>query len=377
MSVRRPKRILVAASAIALTVAPAAQACTGIKLANTDGTTVHGRTVEFGTKIDISIAAIPRGTEFKGRAPGGDGLKYAAKYAAIGAVTFKDLALADGLNEAGLAAGAFYFPGFAQYAEVTPQNRGKALSPVDFTNWLLTQFADVSEVRAAIEAGQAIIAPTVLEGWGPEPPPFHYVVYDKTGASIVVEPVGGTLKVHDNPLGVVTNSPAFDWHMTNLRNYISLRPLNVPSVKIGPVELKPLGQGSGMVGMPGDFTPPSRFVRAAIYSTTAVPSATADEGIKQTFHILNNFDIPIGVAGEKRGGEVGYDYTLYTVARDPANLRYYWRSYDDQTIRMIDMKTLGLVGPSLAIGAAPKVRLLGVTTTQPIVDMTGQLASQK
>ena len=225
----------------------------------------------------------------------GDGLKYTSKYAAVGAVTFKDMALADGLNEAGLATGIFYFPGFAQYAEITPQNRSKALSPVDFTNWVLTQFATVSEVRAAIEAGQAIIAPTVLEGWGPEPPPFHYVVYDKSGASIVIEPVGGTLKIHDNPLGVVTNSPTFDWHMTNLRNYISLRPLNVPSVKIGPVELTPLGQGSGMVGMPGDFTPPSRFVRAAIYSTTAVPSANAEEGIKQTFHILNNFDIPMAL----------------------------------------------------------------------------------
>jgi len=132
-----------------------------------------------------------------------------------------------------------------------------------------------------------------------------------------------------------------------------------------------------MVGMPGDFTPPSRFVRAAIYSTTAVQAANADEGITQTFHILNNFDIPKGVAGEKRGGEVGYDYTLYTVARDPTNLRYYWRTYDDQTIRMVDMKALGLTEPSLAMGGTPKVRLLGVTGTQPIVDMTGQLAGQK
>ena len=230
MSARQLKKILAVATAFALAAAPVAHACTGIKLTNADGTTVHGRTVEFGTKIDINIAAIPRGTEFQGRAPGGEGLKYAAKYAAMGAVTFNDPALADGLNEAGLAAGIFYFPGFAEYTQVTDQNRSKALSPVDFANWVLTQFANVSEVRSAIEAGQAIIAPTVLNGWGPEPPPFHYVVYDKTGASIVIEPVGGQLKVHDNPLGVVTNSPTFDWHMTNLRNYISLRPLNVPSV---------------------------------------------------------------------------------------------------------------------------------------------------
>src|SRR5262249_3762547 len=105
MSARRLKRILAIATAFSLAAAPAAQACTGITLTNTDGTTVHGRTVEFGTKIDINIAAIPRGTEFKGRVPGGDGLKYAAKYAAVGAVTFQDPALADGLNEAGLAAG--------------------------------------------------------------------------------------------------------------------------------------------------------------------------------------------------------------------------------------------------------------------------------
>jgi choloylglycine hydrolase len=377
MSTRQLSRIFAAAAAFTLAVAPAAQACTGIKLVNKDGTTVHGRTVEFGTKIDINIAAIPRGTEFKGRAPGGDGLKYTSKYAAVGAVTFKDMALADGLNEAGLATGIFYFPGFAQYAQVTDQNRSKALSPVDFTNWVLTQFATVAEVKSAIEAGQAIIAPTVLDGWGPEPPPFHYVVYDKSGASIVIEPVGGTLKIHDNPLGVVTNSPTFDWHMTNLRNYISLRPRNVASVKIGPVELTPLGQGSGMVGMPGDFTPPSRFVRAAIYSATAVPSANAEEGITQTFHILNNFDIPKGVAGEKRGSEVGYDYTLYTVARDPQNLRYYWRTYEDQTIRMVDMKALGLAEPSLAISGTPKVKLLSVATTQPIVDMTSQMAAPK
>jgi choloylglycine hydrolase len=332
---------------------------------------------EFGHQDRHQHRAIPRGTEFKGRAPGGEGLKYASKYAAVGAVTFKDLALADGLNEAGLAAGAFYFPGFAQYAEINAQNRSKALSPVDFTNWLLTQFATVSEVRAAIEAGQAIIAPTVLDGWGPEPPPFHYVVYDKSGASIVVEPVDGKLKVARQPARHRHQFPDLRLAHANLRNYISLRPLNVPSVKIGPVELKPLGQGSGMVGMPGDFTPPSRFVRAAIYSTTAVQSANADEGITQTFHILNNFDIPKGVAGEKRGGEVGYDLHLYTVARDPINLRYYWRTYDDQTIRMVDMKALGLTEPSLAMGGTPKVRLLGVTGDAAHRRHDGPLAGQK
>ena len=377
MNVRLLRNMLAAVSATALVAAPAVEACTGIMLRNADDTTVHGRTVEFGRKIDISVVAVPRGTEFKGHAPGGEGLRYTARYAAVGAIAFKDIALADGLNEAGLAAGAFYFPTFAQYAEITPQNRDKALSPMEFVNWVLTQFASVAEARSAIESGRAIVAPTILDGWGSEPPPFHYVVYDKSGASIVVEPLGGTLKIYENPLGVMTNSPTFDWHMTNLRNYIAVRPLNVPEVKIGALELKPLGQGSGMLGVPGDFTPPSRFVRAAVYSATAVPSANAAEGINQVFHILNNFDIPIGAAGETHDGQVGYDYTMFTAARDPHSLRFYWKTYDDQTIRMIDLKALRLDDPSLAIGGSPKVKILGTATTQPIVDMTGHLAPRK
>jgi choloylglycine hydrolase len=118
-------------------------------------------------------------------------------------------------------------------------------------------------------------------------------------------------------------------------------------------------------------------VRAAVYSATAVSSHSAEEGIKQVFHILNNFDIPIGVAAERHDGQLGYDYTMFTVARDPHNLRYYWKTYDDQTIRMIDLRALGLGDASLAIGGPPKVKIMSTTTTQPMVDMSGHLASQK
>lgn len=342
---------------------PPAQACTGIMLRNSDGTIVHGRTLEFGVLVDTTIAIVPRGYEFTGKAPGGSGLKYQAKYAAVGSYTFKDLALSDGINEKGLAVGAFYFPTFAKYAEITNENRAKALSPVDFPNWILVQFATVGEVRAAIEAGKAIIAPTVLEGWGPEAPPFHYVVYDKTGACIVIEPMDGKLKIHENRLGVLTNSPTFDWHLTNLRNYIALNPRDVPPVEIGGVKLQQLGQGSGMLGLPGDFTPPSRFVRAAVFSAAAIPPANVERGILQVFHILNNFDIPVGVAREEHKGVVYSDYTQFTAVRDPQNLRYYYKSYDDQTIRMVDLHKFDL--------DAKQVRTLNpMGSQQSIVDMS-------
>jgi len=360
---RKATALLVAAISFVLATHPAL-ACTGIMLKTKDGSIVHGRTVEFGITIDTSVVVVPRGFEFVGQTPKGDGLKYSARYAAIGTIAFTDVKILDGFNEAGLTAAAFYFPTFAEYTLVTPENQAKGLSPGDFPNWLLTQFATVEEVRKAIENDEVVITPTVLEGWGPETPPFHWVVYDKTGASIVIEPVGGKLVVHDNPLGVMSNSPTFDWHMTNLRNYIALNPRNVPPITIDGQTFQQFGQGSGMLGLPGDFTPPSRFVKAAVFSTTAIPSDNAEKGIEQVFHILNNFDIPIGVAREESDGVMHTDYTMLTMARDPKNLRYYYKSYDDQTIRMVDLKQFDL--------DAKTIKMLSTKSKQPTVDMSEQ-----
>lgn len=316
------------------------EACTGIKLTAKDGSIVHGRTLEFGIKVDASAAIIPRGYKFTGTTPQGPGLSYASKYAAVGALTFGYPAIMDGINEKGLSAGAFYFPGFASYAKLTKENQSKAVAPTEFVNWIVTQFATVEEVKAALP--NIVIAPTVVKEWGNIVPPFHYIVYDKSGKSLVIEPINGQLLAYDNPIGVVTNSPTFDWHSSNLRNYINLTPNNVNPLRIEGLVLAPFGQGSGMVGMPGDFTPPSRFVRAAIFSTTAIPSETADNAIFQGFHILNQFDIPVGVARQDQGGVVHTDYTLITVVRDPQSLKYYFKTYEDQTIRSVDLNKFDL-----------------------------------
>lgn len=338
-------------------------ACTGIKLTAKDGSIVHGRTLEFGVYVPTSVAVIPRGYAFVGTAPQGQGLKYTTKYAAVGAIASADINLLDGLNEKGLVVGTFYFPGFAGYAKITAENQSKALSPVDFPNWIITQFATVDEVKAALQ--NVVIAPTVVKEWGSTPAPFHYVVYDKSGNSLVIEPVDGKLLTYDNKLGVFTNSPGFDWHMTNLRNFINLTPVNVQPLKIEGVDLIPFGQGSGMVGMPGDFTPPSRFIRAAIFSITATPSATAGESVLQAFHILNQFDIPVGISRQKEGDVVYSDYTLVTCVRDPQALKYYFKTYDDQTIRVVDLKTFD---PD-----AKWVKKAPTNSSQPFVDISADL----
>lgn len=314
------------------------EACTGIKLRTQDKQAVHGRTLEFGLEIDTSILFVPQGYSFTATTPLGKGMVYEAKYACIGTMCFNQPLLMDGLNEKGLSVGTFYFSDFAKYTPTTSENQLMSLSPLDFPNWILTQFKDLDEVKENL--AHVFIAPTAEQSWGSTPPPFHYIVYDKMGDSLVIEPINGKLKVYDNPLGTFTNSPAFDWHMTNLRHFLNLRPTNVSPLKIGDFELSPMGQGSGLVGLPGDFTPVSRFVRAALFSVTAEPPKNVQEAIFQTFHILNQFDIPVGIAREAiKEGFYHSDYTQATVVHDPINLMYYFRTYNNQNIQAIDLKS--------------------------------------
>lgn len=339
------------------------EACTGIKLKAKDNSIVTGRTLEFGVEVATSIAIIPRGYEFVGTTPAGPGLKYTAKYATIGCITADDLNILDGMNEKGLVVGTFYFPGYANYPKTTPENQSKGLSPVDFPNWIVTQFATLEEVKAALAS--VFIAPTVTKEWGPTPAPFHYIVYDKEGNSLVIEPLNEKFVTYDNPLGTFTNSPTFDWHTTNLRNFINLTPINAKPISFDGVQYAPFGQGSGMVGLPGDFTPPSRFVRAAIYSMTAVPSKNAEETVFQVFHILNQFDIPVGAARQVVDGVVYSDYTIATCVKDPQSLKYYMKTYNDQTINVVDLKQFDL--------NAKTIKKVGTTGTQKAVDISATL----
>ncbi len=352
--------------AVLLTVSISmAEACTGLALHAKDGSSVSGRTLEFGIQVDTSVAVIPRGYQFTAATPSGPGMSYKAKYAAVGAIAFDYPALMDGMNEAGLSVGTFYFPGYASYVDTTAENKSRSLSPIDFPNWILTQFSTLDEVVKGIK--DVVIAPTVGKGWGNTPPPFHYVVYDKEGKCLVIEPLKGKLELHENPLGTITNSPTIIWQLTNLRNFINLSPNNVAPIKVAGMTLAPFGQGSGMVGLPGDFTPPSRFVRASIFALTATPSENAQEAVFQIFHILNQFDIPIGIARETVDGVVHTDYTLVTCVRDPNALRYYFKTYEDQTIRMVDLRAFDL--------QAKEIKKTSTKGRQTFVDISKELVN--
>ena len=347
---------LVAAFALATTPS---LACTNVGLKAKDGTAVRARTMEFAELLHSNIVVIPSGTSMHGTLPdGGKGIAYTTKYNMLGANAVDLDIIVDGMNEHGLSIGLLYFPGFAEYAKATPENAARAMAPHEFGNWVLANFANVDEVKAAV--GDVVIVPTpapVLNATQP----LHFIVSDGSGKSIVIEPVDGKLKVYDNPLGVMTNAPGFDWHLTNLRNYVNLSMTAVPPVDLDGIEFRQLGQGAGMHGLPGDFTPPSRFVRAVAFGQAEYPVATAEEAVLVGFHLMNQFDIPHGTVREGSGKKQLAELTQWTTVSDMNNLRFYFKTYGNQNIHMVDLKK--------AFAAAEgKIRLIKMGTKQPIAN---------
>lgn len=336
----RTAAIVTLSAFIAASVVNPAFACTGISLNPKDGAFIRGRTMEFGVPLQSKILVLPAGQQLAGTLPdGGKGLNFTTKYSVVGANAFGLTTFVDGINDQGLSLGLLYFPGSAQYADATPGNSARALAPHDFPVWLLGSFATVDEVKEAVK--NVVVVPTPTPGLGSTKGavvPGHFFLRDKNGKSIVVEPVGGTLKVHDAPLGVLTNSPDYDWQMTNLRNYINLSVQDVEKLQLGNVTVPTFGAGSGLRGLPGDFTPPSRFVRAAFFSANATPTNTAKDAVLQAFHILNQFDLPQGSVRNAAVGGVQVEITEWTTVSDMTNLRWYFRTFGDQTIRVVDVK---------------------------------------
>lgn len=354
--------ISIAIGAIFAWASPAAYACTGLRLIAEDDGVVIGRTLEFGFDVESDVLVVPAGTTITSSLPNPEqGIQYTSQYGMVGANAIGRSIIVDGINDAGLYVGSFYFPGYAEYAETDPALAEQTLAPEDYGTWLLANFATVEEVKANFD--QVVLVDNSIPEIGGQSAPLHFVVHDASGASIVIEPIEGTLRLHENPLGVVTNSPTFDWHMTNLRNYINLTATNVPPVEAETIQLTQFGEGTGMLGLPGDFTPPSRFIRAVAFSQFAQQLPTAEETVNQVFHVMNAFDIPVGAVRNPHGDEIHYDYTVWTSVTDLANQRYAFRTYNDQTIRSID------IDAALA-AAGDEVKVIEMDSEQPIQDVS-------
>lgn len=323
-------------------VAQSALACTGITLKALDGSVVFGRTLEWGSfDLHSRVTVIPRGYKYATHMPDGKtGFAWTARYGVVGIDAVGKDIVVEGINEKGLSVGLFYHPGFAVYQAYDPALAAQSIGPTDVGQYLLTTCANVDEVRAAIS--KIHVVPVVEPALG-FAAPVHFIVTEPSGKAIVIEYLKGELTIFDAPLGVITNAPSYDWHETNLRNYINLSPVGLPEKNIGDLNFKPLGGGSGMIGLPGDFTPPSQFVRAVAFSKTARPTPNGAETIYEIFRILDNFNVPLGAA-EGAGGDDRTQgmrsATIWTSASDTRDKIFYYHTQHNRRVRMIDLNKI-------------------------------------
>lgn len=308
--------------------------CTGIRLECANGY-VAGRTCEFGLVLEYDALFLPAGTPYSAVISSSTGKTWAGHHAVMGMATFGSMAVMDGVNDAGLMAAAFYFVGQAKYADSAQTDLSRSLNPTELPYYILANCATIDEALAAIAEITVVDVP--VQGWGPTAPPLHYQIIDPQGRHVAVEPMAaGSLQVTENPTGAFTNSPDLPFHLLNLTQYMNISPETLQQSDVFGTTVTATGQGSGGLGLPGDYSPPSRFVRAAFFSANHPTPNTTIDGVQELFHLLNSFDIPIGVS---KVGDAS-DFTQLTVVRDPHELTYSWRSYADQRIKQVNMRQL-------------------------------------
>ena len=337
--------------------------CTGIRLQCANGF-VAGRTCEFGLVLDYDVLFLPAETPYTAAISGASGKSWTSTQAVVGTATFGCLAIMDGVNDAGLMAAAFYFSGQAQYAEATQADMSRAVNPSEVPHYILATCATIDEALAAIADITVVDVP--VHGWGPTAPPLHYQIIDAQGRHVAVEPTqAGSLQVTENPTGAFTNSPDLPFHLLNLTQYMNISPETLQHSDVFGTTVTATGMGSGGLGLPGDYSPPSRFVRAAFFAANHPTPATTIDGVQELFHLLNAFDIPMGVA---KVGDAS-DFTQMSVVRDSHELTYAWRTYADQRMRQVNLRQL------MGTATAP-VRIVVTPVTgdeSSIDDVTGRL----
>ncbi|MEQ2425463.1 choloylglycine hydrolase family protein [Enterocloster hominis (ex Hitch et al. 2024)] len=299
--------------------------CTAITIRTAQGNTCFGRTMDFSYPLDPELYISPRGYEWNNLAATH---RIRSRYSFIGAgQDLPPVIFADGVNEMGFGAAVLYFPGYAQYDTVDSGDGLKDPRPpiaaIELVSFLLGLCASVSQAATLLDTIRIVgqkdsVTNTVA--------PLHWILADQDGACMAVERTGDGLRLMDNPMGVLANSPDFQWHMTNLRNYMDLSPYQPQDADWGSVRLAPFGQGAGTLGLPGDFTPPSRFVRAAYLKSHSPIPSSQEEALNTGFHILENVSIPKGAVMTDRETA---DYTQYTAMIDLSARKYSFRTYDN------------------------------------------------
>lgn len=293
------------------------------------------RSMEFGQPLQSNLRSSPRGRQFNPViATNKTGLTWKAKFGYIYVDGFNvDLAF-DGMNEKGLTFEYLYLPGETEYQTIPAGKENQTISYLSFGDWILGNFETIDEVKTALT--NIYVSNLIIPQLGTTVMPAHASIYDATGKGIVVEFYNNKINVFDN-IGTMTNSPKYDWQITNLRNYINLSATNPSTITQGGINYSATGQGTGAVGLPGDASPPSRFVKIAFMQKNVYPAQTSVDLLNLAVHVMNNVDLPAGYVRSSNDADAETDITQWVVFKDITHKVLYFRSYSNMNLQAISL----------------------------------------
>lgn len=338
--------------------------CTSLVYTDVAGKTYFGRTLELTMSLPYQVAFFPKGADCQSDVSGHPAVTYVRKHNIISiTMPFRmptaasplgpdDLKIIEGLNDQGLTFSLLSYPASAGKQSVDMTQA--ALSASDLGGWILGSFTTVAEIRSALGAQPVLLEPlTMLSG---AVSPFHYVAHDTTGASLVIEFNNGAMKLYDNPVGVMTNGPTFDWHLINLNNYTFLNNVDRSSATFGKFQAQQPDSGIATAGLPSSSTSVGRFVRAVYYAQFTEKAATPDAAVCTLAHMMNNFDRPRGVSIDYPGDGGGHlevqglpksddaayatEFTSWTSLSDLDRKLFLVRHYEGLNFASIDLAAL-------------------------------------
>lgn len=293
-----------------------------------------GRTLDYDFSYGDQITITPRNYRFDFH----DANTLSRHFAIIGMAHIEDdyPLYYDGMNEKGLAMAGLNFVGYAKYG--TKQHGNLRLAPHEFLQYVLSQCENLSQARELLEDIRLLDLPFSEKLPAAS---LHWIIADKTGA-LTVESTERGMFVYENPVGVLTNNPEFPEHILNLANYMSLSPRPPKNCFSERLQFNEYSRGLGAIGLPGDWSSKSRFVRAAFVRENSACGDSETERVTQLFHILDSVGIPRG-ACEMDAGK--YHITRYTGVC--CNGVYYTTNYSNHQITAVDMKREDLDGERL------------------------------
>ncbi|WP_349944786.1 choloylglycine hydrolase family protein [Lacrimispora sp. BS-2] len=296
--------------------------CTAFTLRSRQGETFLGRNMDFSYDIDPHLYIVPKNYEWD-NALSKEKIRNIYCFIGIGQELEGELGFFDGVNEMGFAAVVLYFAGYAQYDAGRDSGTGEQIASKDFLHYILGRCADIDDLRQLLKTISIVgledpLTQTVA--------PLHWMAVDRSGECVVIEQTERGMEVITNPIGVMSNSPDFKWHMTNLRNYMEASPYQSEEAVWGSVRLTPFGQAGGTQSLPGGYTSPERFVRIAYLKSFIPTPESRTEAVVSCVHIMESVSIPKGAVVTSRNS---YDYTKYTAFINTTTCEYFFKTYDN------------------------------------------------